>query len=125
MQGVVNKRDEKEVGSRGQERGGGRLCAHRLSRSVMALHCGGRVPVSWLSRRDLRTGGGHACAGGCKQKGREGGGLKRTRAGRGAALRSQVIQIGHGAPLRREGPRELVVAEGPAAGRGMRVCRAL
>ena len=49
MQGVVNRRDEKGLGSRGQERGGGRLGAHRLqSRSVMALHCGGRVPVSWL-----------------------------------------------------------------------------
>ena len=63
--------------------GRGRLGAHRSSRLVMALHCGGRVPVSWLERRDLRTGGGCACAGGCKQKGREGGGLNRIRAGRG------------------------------------------
>ena len=40
----------------------------------------------------------------------------------GAAWRSQVIQRCHGAPLRREGPRELVVVEVPAAGRGkMRV----
>ena len=125
MQEAVNKRDEKGVGSRGQERGGGRLGAHRSSRLVMALHCGGRVPVSWLFSRYLRTGGGHAYAGGCKQKGLEGGGLKRTRAGRGAAWRSQVIQIGHGAPLRREGPRELVGAEGPAASGGVRVCRGL
>ena len=61
MQGVVKKRDEKGVGSRGQERGEG-------------------------------------------------------------AWRSQCIQIGHGAPLRREGPRELFVVEPPADGRGTRVC---
>ena len=50
----------------------------------MALHCGGRVPVSWLSQRALRPGGGKcACEGGCKQKGQEGVGVKRTGAGRG------------------------------------------
>ena len=58
------------------------------------------------------------------KKGREGIGLKRTRAGRGA-WRSQVIQIGHGTPLRREGPRELVAGEFPADGRGTHVCRGL
>ena len=83
MQGVVNKRDEKGLGSRGQERGGGRLGAHRSSRLVMALHCGGRVPVSWLSRRDLRPAGVTRMQGVVNKKGREGVGLKRTRAGRG------------------------------------------
>ena len=43
----------------------------------------------------------------------------------GAAWRSQNTQIGHGAPLRREGPRELVSVEMPADGRGSRVCRRL
>ena len=81
---AANKTNEKGWAQEDKSgEGGGGLGAHSSSRSVMALHCGGRVPVSWLPGRDLRTGGGHACEGGCKQKGREGVGLKRTRAGRG------------------------------------------
>ena len=86
IRAVVNKRDEKGLGSRGQVRGGGRLGAHRSYRLVMVLHCGGRVPVSWLSWRYLRTGGGHAYAGGCKQKGTRRGWAQENKSGERGGL---------------------------------------
>ena len=91
----------------------------------MTLHCGGRVPVSRLPGRDLRTGGVCEHAGGCKQKGTRRGWAQEDKSGEGAAWRSQVTQRCHGAPLRREGSRELVVVKIPADGRGSRVCRGL
>ena len=59
--GGCKQKGREGVGLKRTRAGRGRLGAHSQSRLVMALHCGGRVPVSWLSRRYLRTGGGHAC----------------------------------------------------------------
>ena len=123
MHVVVNKKGREGVGLKRMTRAGrGGLALTGKTEISWRSTAEGGVPVSWLSLRYLRPGEGHARAGGCKQKGREGVGLKTTSAGRGA-WRSQVIQICHGAPLRREGPRELVVPEGPATRWGTRACR--
>ena len=39
------------------------------------------------------------------------------------AWRSQLMHCSHGAPLRREGPRERIVIKIPAPRRGTRACR--
>ena len=82
--------------------------------------------MSWLFSSHLQTGGGHACVtGGCKKKGREGVGLKRTRAGRGrlgAHSRARLVMVLHcGGRV----PVSWLLGSHLRTGGGSRVCRRL
>ena len=55
--GGFEQKGREGVGLKGTRAGRGRLGAYSSAIDVMALHCGGRVPMSWLLSRYLRPGG--------------------------------------------------------------------